>query len=312
MAILSAQLGAPTGRRRPGNLPLRFRSVAFLDRWQAVGCNAFPSGLQKSATFSGRQIFLKNVIAQGAHLLVEIHGWVVRKLLLTLRLNYDKYGKHQMTTPTTNRFITKALRILCCAIALTACSTWATVVTWQLSSSVGTTKDLSQSGYTTTASGVSNTPATDASNQLLFKTAPVSETTAVAGSLNNRLQVTDSDNVQQDSASIVSSHSKQSAESLFAASNTQASSTAPLGGAIAAAFDEEFISVPTVQFASMGTTTSNAAAAALTATDVNTDPAPVPEMSALFPIVGLIAAVSCTQILRRRRAAQQSAPRSLA
>jgi hypothetical protein len=38
---------------------------------------------------------------------------------------------------------------------------------------------------------------------------------------------------------------------------------------------------------------------------------PVPEMSALFPIVGLIAAVSCTQILRRRRAAQQSASRSV-
>ena len=38
---------------------------------------------------------------------------------------------------------------------------------------------------------------------------------------------------------------------------------------------------------------------------------PVPEMSALFPIVGLIVAVSCTQILRRRRAAQQSIFRRL-
>jgi hypothetical protein len=33
----------------------------------------------------------------------------------------------------------------------------------------------------------------------------------------------------------------------------------------------------------------------------------VPEMSALFPVVGLIAAVSFTQILRRRRAAQKTA-----
>lgn len=31
------------------------------------------------------------------------------------------------------------------------------------------------------------------------------------------------------------------------------------------------------------------------------------EMSALFPVVGLIAAVSFTQILRRRRAAQKTA-----
>jgi hypothetical protein len=230
---------------------------------------------------------------------------------LTLRLNYDKYGKHQMTTPTTNRFLTKALRTLCCAVAFTACSTWATVVTWQLSTSAGTTNDLSQSGYTTTASGVGNTPATDASNQFLFKTAPASETNAaLAGSLNNRLQASDS--IQQDSASTVSSPSKQSSESLFAASDPQAPAAAPLGGAIAAAFDEEFVSVPTVQFAAMATTTSNAAAAAMSAADVSTDPAPVPEMSALFPIVGLIAAVSCTQILRRRRAAQQSAPRSLA
>jgi hypothetical protein len=34
----------------------------------------------------------------------------------------------------------------------------------------------------------------------------------------------------------------------------------------------------------------------------------VSEMSALFPVVGLIAAVSFTQILRRRRAAQKTAP----
>jgi hypothetical protein len=32
--------------------------------------------------------------------------------------------------------------------------------------------------------------------------------------------------------------------------------------------------------------------------------APVPEMSALFPILGLLAAVGSTSILRRRRAAQ--------
>jgi hypothetical protein len=33
----------------------------------------------------------------------------------------------------------------------------------------------------------------------------------------------------------------------------------------------------------------------------------VPEMSALFPVIGLIAAVSFTQILRRRRGAQKTA-----
>jgi hypothetical protein len=32
--------------------------------------------------------------------------------------------------------------------------------------------------------------------------------------------------------------------------------------------------------------------------------APVPELGALFPIVGLVAAVALTQLLRRRRVAQ--------
>nr|MBA3726894.1 hypothetical protein [Armatimonadota bacterium] len=35
--------------------------------------------------------------------------------------------------------------------------------------------------------------------------------------------------------------------------------------------------------------------------------APLPEMSALFPIIGLIAAVALTQVLRRRRIAQSRA-----
>src|SRR5450631_1034260 len=103
-----------------------------------------------------------------------------------------------MTTLTTNRFLTKALRTLCFAGALSACSAWATVVTWQLSpagvaGNVGATKALSQSGYTTAARGFDNTIATDASHQFLFKTAPESgaagETrTGMADTLNNKLQ----------------------------------------------------------------------------------------------------------------------------
>ena len=91
--------------------------------------------------------------------------------------------------------------------------------------------------------------------------------------------------------------SKQSEASFsIAESNTQVQPAA--GGALASAFDEEFVSVPNVQFASLsaGPNASTASAASVTA---------VPEMSALFPIVGLIAAVSCTQILRRRRMAQK-------
>jgi hypothetical protein len=208
---------------------------------------------------------------------------------LTLRLNYDKYGKHQMTTLTTNRFITKALRILCCAGALATCSAWATVVTWQLNAA--TTKDLSQSPSTNAARGFDNTAATDASHQFLFN-----------GPANNSPQVSDAA-VQ----ATAPQRSQQADESLYAASNTSSRPATELDEAMARSFDEGFVSVPSVQFAATATVASSGA----TMTAGGIDPVPVPEMSALFPIVGLIAAVSCTQILRRRRAAQQSASRSV-
>jgi hypothetical protein len=216
---------------------------------------------------------------------------------LTLRLNYDKYGKHQMTTLTTNRFITKALRMLCCAAALATCSAWATVVTWQLNAA--TTKDLSQSPSTNAARGFDNTTATDASHQFLFRTASEN------GTVNNSPQLSNAV-VQEATAP---QRSQQPDESLYAASNTPSRPATELDEAMAKTFDEGFVSVPNVQFASMAAASRDVSGATMTAGSI--DPMPVPEMSALFPIVGLIAAVSCTQILRRRRAAQQSASRSV-
>ena len=204
-----------------------------------------------------------------------------------------------MTTLTTNRFITKALRILCCAGALATCSTWATVVTWQLNAT--TTKDLSQSASTSAARGFDNPTAIDASHQFLFRTASEN------GTVNNSPQGSDA-GVQLPAQATLSQSSKQ-AEALFAASNTPSRPATELDEAMAQTFDEGFVSVPTVQFASMAAASSNVSGITAAATSI--DPMPVPEMSALFPIVGLIAAVSCTQILRRRRAAQQSASRSI-
>jgi hypothetical protein len=174
----------------------------------------------------------------------------------------------QMRTSTTNRFLTKTLRTLCCVAALTACSAWASVVTWQLNPNgvSSATKDSSQAGYAATTRGFDNTGA------VLYQSAGSNEPL------------------------------------LFAATNMPTRSATELDEAMAKTFDEEFVSVPTVQFAATG------AVAATGSKDVSIapmtsgpGPAPAPEMSALFPIVGLIAAVSCTQILRRRRAAQQSA-----
>ncbi|HMG05490.1 MAG TPA: hypothetical protein VK581_08515 [Chthoniobacterales bacterium] len=206
-----------------------------------------------------------------------------------------------MKRSTTNRFFIKALRTLCCIGALTTCSAWANVITLQPSdngASILALKDLPSSGSTNAARGIDTAPATDASNQFSFSTASVSGANQTAAS------PVVSNDVQSESPSTVSANinvsSKQS-EASFSIAESNAQVQPAAGGALASAFDEEFVSVPNVQFASLsaGPNASTASAASVTA---------VPEMSALFPIVGLIAAVSCTQILRRRRMAQKTAP----
>lgn len=221
-----------------------------------------------------------------------------------------------MTTSPTNRFLTKALRITCCAAVLTACSAWATVVNWQLSpigeNATLATKDLSQPGYTSTARGVDAAAGTDASGQLLLKRAPQNAAASLADALNQNPQTRateESQPVLTHDSDQISTGSTQPADS-FLIVDSQPQPVLQSGGALAHAFDEEFVSVPTVQFSSMTAGPKDSSGTSMAA--VSTDPAPVPEMSALFPIIGLIAAVSCTRILRRRRAAQMSAPRSLA
>jgi hypothetical protein len=171
-------------------------------------------------------------------------------------------------------------------------------VTWQLNpSALNAAKDASQSDYTATARGL-NSPTTDASNQFSFKSAGASEaSSAFAEVLSKKIQPSATTSAQPDQSL------------LFASSDTSARPTTELDEAMAKSFDEDFVSVPTVQFASAATSNLPGASVAEVS---GPGPVPVPEMSALFPIVGLIAAVSCTQILRRRRAAQQNASRSLA
>lgn len=237
-----------------------------------------------------------------------------------------------MKRSTTNRSLTNALRTLCCVGALTACSAWATVVTWQLNpgnlnQNVGASfKDYTQSGYTITARGYDNVPGTDTAHDLFFKNVPAiggaTETgLGLVGTLDNELQTSGgvpSNYIQLDLSSIlaqgftggqISVGSIQSGESfLLFGSNVQGQLGTQLGGAIGSAFDEQFVAIPqfgNYQFVSVAAGAFDILPVAFRATIT-----PVPEMSALFPIVGLIAAVSCTQILRRRRAAQNTAPRA--
>ena len=96
--------------------------------------------------------------------------------------------------------------------------------------------------------------------------------------------------------------------SFLVASNAPSRPATELDEAMArTAFNEDFVSVPTIQFASL----ANGSAALSAVPAANVGVVPVPEISAFVPIVGLIVAVFCTQILRRRRAAQQITFRSL-
>jgi hypothetical protein len=231
-----------------------------------------------------------------------------------------------MKRSTTNRLITNALRTFCCIAVLATSSAWATLVTWQLNpdntnAAVGSSSlDLTQSGSTITARGYDNVAGTDTLHQLYFKSQPESgggteRGLGLVGTLNNELQTsggTPSNYIQLDLRSIlsqgftnfeVSVGSVQSGETfLLFGSNTQGQLGAQLGGAYGSTFDDQFVSAANYQFISIASGSQDVLPVAFRATIT-----PVPEMSALFPIVGLIAAVSCTQILRRRRAAQKAA-----
>src|SRR3977135_754232 len=221
----------------------------------------------------------------------------------------------------------RLLRTLCCIATLTASSAWATVVTWQLNpnnqnGNVGSSSlDLTQSGFTITARGYDNVAGPDTLHQLFFKSGgPICGGTehglGLVGTTDNELQTSGgvpSNYIQLDLRSIlgqgfsnfqISVGSIQPGESfLLFGSNTQGQLGTQLGGAFGSTFDDQFVSVTnTYQFISIAAGALDVLPVAFRATVT-----PVPEMSALFPVVGLIAAVSFTQILRRRRAAQKTA-----
>jgi len=225
------------------------------------------------------------------------------------------------------RSITNPLiRTFCCIVALTASSAWATVVTWDLNpnntnGAVGSSSvTLTQSGYAITARGYDNVAGADTLHELFFKSQPengggTERGLGLVGTLNNELQTsggTPVDYIQLDLRSIlaqgfsnfqISIGSIQPGESfqLFG-SNTQGQLGTQIGGSFGSTFDDQFVSVTNAyQFISIAAGAMDVLPVAFQATVT-----PIPEMSALFPVVGLIAAVSFTQILRRRRAAQKS------
>ncbi|MGZ4965937.1 MAG: hypothetical protein ACXWFY_00045 [Chthoniobacterales bacterium] len=217
-----------------------------------------------------------------------------------------------------------------CVGALASSSAWATLVTWELNpdnlnANVGSSsRTYTVSGFNITARGFDNVPGTDTPHDLFYKSGgPIGGGSehglGIVGTTDNELQINPDGSpaqyIQLDLRAILAAGftggeievgSIQSGESfkLFG-SNTQGTLGTQLGSIFGSAFDEKFVAIPnfgSFQFVSIASGAVDVLPIAFRASIT-----PVPEMNALFPIVGLIVAVSSTQVLRRRRAGQRIA-----
>ena len=249
---------------------------------------------------------------------------------LTVRVNYEEYGnsnRHINDPQMKKSLLAKAL-LLACIGALTTSSTWAAFVTWDLNpgnvnAPVGSATQLyTVSGFSITARGFDNVAGTDTPHDLFYKfQTPVNGAgergLGVVGTNDNELQINNDGSpaqyIQLDLRSILSQGftggeimvgSIQAGESFrLYGSNSQGTLGIQLGGLFGSTFDEKFVAIPSFgsfQFVSVAAGVMDILPVAFRAT-------PVPEMNALFPIVGLVAAVSSTHVLRRRRATRLNA-----
>ncbi|MEO5719287.1 MAG: hypothetical protein ABIR29_12070 [Chthoniobacterales bacterium] len=214
-----------------------------------------------------------------------------------------------------------ALSFLC---VFATSSVWATVVTWNLNpngteGAVGSTsQSFTSSGYSITANGYTVGWPTNTPLGLYYKNQGSDETgLGIVGPSDHELQGNGwypTQFVQFDVSSIIDqgfTDGKLQIGSVQGSSNDTfviwGSSKlgdlgTQIGGVYTSSSDMLFVSIASFtdyDFISIGALSGDVLPVAFQATL-----APVPEMSALFPIVGLVAAIAITQILRRRRIAQ--------
>jgi hypothetical protein len=198
-----------------------------------------------------------------------------------------------MTTRRTSFTLKNTLRISFCVALLAAPAvTRATVLNWHPSTTAaGPTKEISRPDFSIDTQ-IETVTGTDLLNQLSFKTTPESqatnETSGIgAAALSGKLQARDTD-FDQVPPSVISSNQVPAMQS-------------------AKAFDAHLASVPSYQSILLAPVLGHGPS--MGASLAGGHPVPVPEMSAFFPIIGLLVAVSCTRILRRRKATQLSTQR---
>ena len=215
-----------------------------------------------------------------------------------------------------------AFAALSCICLFAASSASAVIVTWNLNpeflnQEVGSTSHtFTQSGFSITAYGFTIAPSSDTPLGLFYKNQGFDETgLGVVGTSQNELEGLNSmplQYIQLDLGSILSQGftdgklriaSVQSSSNdmfNFYGSNTLGTLGTKIAGTFDSSSDQIFLDIPnfgSFRFISIGAVSGDVLPQYFQAFVI-------PEMSALFPIVGLIAAVSFTQLLRRRRRAQ--------
>lgn len=224
--------------------------------------------------------------------------------------------------------LAKTVLGLCFLSAFAVASANAVVVTWDFNpgnqnADVGSaTNTYTQSGYNLTVRGYDNVAGADTLHELHYKNeAPhdgaFERGLGLVGTPSNEFGLDaaggPANYLQLDLRSILSQGftngmiqvaSLQVGEgyALFGSNSMGQLGTQLAGTYTGLGFDNQFVAIPnfgTYQFISVAAVSGRILPVAFQASIT-----PIPEMSVLFPIVGLLVAVSSTQILRRRRAAQ--------
>ena len=217
----------------------------------------------------------------------------------------------------------KTLAALAFFCVFTATSAWSTVVTWNLNPSAtegavgSTSKTFTSSGYSITASGYTVGWPTHTPLGLYYKNQGGNIGLGVTSTSDHELQGNGwypTQFIQFDVSSIIDlgfTDGKLQIGSVSGSTNDTfviwgssklGDPGSQIGGVYTSSSNLLFVNIAdfaNYDFISIGALSGGVLPVAFQATL-----APVPEMSALFPIVGLIAAIAITQILRRRRIAQ--------
>ena len=213
-----------------------------------------------------------------------------------------------------------------CAAALLGASTAKAAIVWDLNpsdqnASVGSNEHVfTSSGYQITAAGYDNNNGIGTATDLFFKNQQdIGEARESGLGLTNAYQNElfvgshgPADFIQLDLSKILSQGfnsgsisvaSVQDGEGfqLFGSNTKGVLGTAISGPYTGVAFDDKFVAIPnfgTFKFISIVATAGNVLPSAFAANIT-----PIPEMSTLMPIIGLVTAIGSTKLLRRRRAA---------